>query len=493
MRAVVGGIVHESSTFASGYIGDVQLADFAVHSGADLLQQFTGTNTVVGGYLSECADAGVSVVPAVHARAEPAGAVSPEAYGQLRDRLVAALDVDCELVLLDLHGAGVVAPDQSLESDLLGAVRAAVGPRRVVAVCLDLHANMTPEMCELADVVVGFHEYPHVDMARRARRAARIAIELSAGRLADVHIGLRRLPMVLPPSPTDEPAAARLRGLVEAAEAQSGVLACSAFHGFPYADTPQAGSSIVTVVTGNAPTLGDSVGERIGGWLWQHRDEFLPATLDPAQAVATAAAVTSGPVIVGDAADNPGGGGSGDGTYLLRAILDHGGPACFATLHDPAVVRQAVAAGVGAILDVRLGGRHREVSGPPVAARSVVRALTDGRVVQQSVRRGKTLDFGQCAWLRIGALDLVVASERRQVFDPAILLLHGIDPARYRLVAVKSAYNFRSGFSHLNGQLLAADSLGLTTRRIESLGPRGPSSRLWPMNVKAAAHEKGSH
>jgi microcystin degradation protein MlrC len=482
MRAAVGGINHESSTYASAWIGEVPLSDFGVHPADAVVEAFTGTNTTIGGFLAACRHDGVTVVPMPHARAEPAGAVSPAAYTVLKADLLAALPADVDLILLDLHGAGVVAPDLSLEWDLLAAVRAVVGRTPVIGLSLDLHANVPEQICDLADVVVGFREYPHVDMAERATRAGGLAIAAARRRHSAPRIATRilRVPMVLPPSPTDGGAAANLRDLAiaEAAMADK-VLETTVFHGFPYADTPQCGVSVASVHDG-AEAAADVVNARIARWLTDHRDEFLPTPLTPTAAVALA--TTGPPVVIGDAADNPGGGASGDGTYLLRALLDSGVRACFATLHDPDAVAAAGAAGVGAELEVALGGRHGRMSGDPIVARARVCALTDGVVVHQAVRKGLRLEFGPCAWLRVGVVDLIVASRRRQVFDPAILALHGIDPSNYPVVAVKSAFHFRAGFGHLTDRLVAADSPGLTTRTVETLVPDGPAGRLWPMN-----------
>lgn len=483
MRAAVAGLVHESSTFATAVTGGTTLADFAVHTGTELMVEFTGTATCVGGYLAACADAGVEVVPAFHARAEPAGAVDRTAYERLRERLLATLPPGIPVVLLDLHGAGVIDNGGSLEVPLLHATRNAVGPEVVLAVTLDLHANVPPDLLSHADIVVGLHEYPHVDMAQRARRAAEAAFAAARGRVRP-HTRQFRLPMVLPPSPTDAGPARELRDLARAAEQRPGVLACTVFHGFPYADTPQAGTSVITVTDGD-DQLAAAVNEDVAGWVWRHRDRFRPVETSPDHAVAHARRGATRPVVVGDAADNPGGGGSGDGTYLLGAILAAGVRACFATLHDPAAVGRAARAGLGATVDLALGGRHGAASGPPLAVRGRVEAITDGHLIQQSVRRGKAVDFGQCVRLRVGAADLVVASNRVQVFDPQVFALHGIDPADYPLVAVKSAYHFRAGFRHLAGTLLTVDGPGLTSRRVDLMTPRRATAHLWPMAPSA--------
>src|SRR3546814_17136575 len=55
---------------------------------------------------------------------------------------------------------------------MLRRVREVVGPDLPVAVSLDLHANVTPEMVAFADSLEIYRTYPHVDMAATGRRTA---------------------------------------------------------------------------------------------------------------------------------------------------------------------------------------------------------------------------------------------------------------------------------------------------------------------------------
>ncbi|WP_340527667.1 MlrC C-terminal domain-containing protein, partial [Cupriavidus necator] len=70
-----------------------------------------------------------------------------------------------------------------------------------------------------------------------------------------------------------------------------------------------------------------------------HREAFRPTFPTSAQGVALALSAAEGPVDVNEYADNPGGGTPGDGTHLLRALLDTNPPAgtcCFASINDAA-------------------------------------------------------------------------------------------------------------------------------------------------------------
>ncbi|WP_274381478.1 MlrC C-terminal domain-containing protein [Paenibacillus mesophilus] len=73
------------------------------------------------------------------------------------------------------------------------------------------------------------------------------------------------------------------------------------------------------------------------------------------------------PIVLNETSDNPGAGTPGDGTYLLRAMLGRGlSEACFAFIYDPKTAEQAHAAGVGATIDIRLGGKTDDWHGSPL-------------------------------------------------------------------------------------------------------------------------------
>ena len=107
--------------------------------------------------------------------------------------------------------------------------------------------------------------------------------------------------------------------------------------------------------------------------------DFEPELIAPADGIRLALR-TPGLVAVTDPADNPLSGGIGDTPALLAALLAAGleEPSVYASLADPGVVECARAAGEGAMLDLRLGGRRTPLYGEPVALRARVLRYTDG-------------------------------------------------------------------------------------------------------------------
>ena len=59
--------------------------------------------------------------------------------------------------------------------------RNVLGPDRPIVMSLDLHANITRRMVELADAIVGYHTYPHVDMFEVGQKAARLMLRILNG------------------------------------------------------------------------------------------------------------------------------------------------------------------------------------------------------------------------------------------------------------------------------------------------------------------------
>lgn len=486
MRIAVGGLEHETNTYATDVMGTTSLADFQRLRGAELLDR-RGTRTFLGGFLHAADDAGHEIVPTFWAWAGPSGIIEAAAYEEMKAELLAgiaaALPVDA--VALSMHGAGVVEGIEDLESDLATAVRMLVGPDIPLVVPLDLHGNITTEMGEAIDLMLGVHEYPHTDMFDRGVEAITSLPNLiNKTWRPTTHV--QRVPLLLPTSTTDEGPAAAIRDLCLLAEKQADVIDATFFHGFPYTDIGATGASIV-VTTHDDPALAQAVATEIASALWDARASFLTESVSPGVAIELARmklTSSAGPIVINDTADNPGGGTPGDGTHLLRAIIDADiENSCFGFVFDPATAAAAHAAGIGADIDVRIGGRHGDLHGEPIQTTAYVKTLTDGRFVHTSpMLAGVRANLGPSARLVIGTVDVIVTSKRNQTFDAEVFLLHGLDVATRSIVGLKSSQHFRAGFRHLASAIITADSPGLTTLDVTVFEHPNADQSLWPID-----------
>lgn len=490
MRIAIGGISHETNTFADAVTGTTGLDRFIVRRGDEILGA-RGSATFVAGFLAACDEIGAEPLPTLWALAYPSGTITADAYATLKDELLEQLGrlLPVDAVALELHGAGVVDGIDDLEGDLGTAVRALVGPGVPIVAALDLHGNVTDRMAAAFDAFFGNELYPHTDGFERGHEAVSAVPRILAGEWAPVtHI--THLPMALPPATTDpgQPAA-EMNELCRAVESRPGVIDCTVFHGFPYVDVAPVGVHVV-VTTHDDPVLARRCADEVGAWIWANRERFRHEAHSPDGAVQAAAKLVAAgtrPIVVNETSDNPGGGSPGDGTHLLRAMLDAGlEDATFGFVADPEVAEAAHRAGVGARIEVRLGGKHGDLHGEPIELTGQVRTLTDGRIVLQHMLKGVRLNLGPSARLRCGGLDVIVTSNPFQTMDAEIFLLHGIDVTRCSVIGLKSSHHFRAGFRHLAGAILTADAPGLTTNQVEVFARTRAGRPLWPRDPDAS-------
>jgi len=329
-------------------------------------------------------------------------------------------------------------------------------------------------------------------MGERGREAVSMIPRLLGG--LKTHVHLERVPTFLPlcmmctsaPFP-----AAEMNELCWSMEKTPGVLDCSVFHGFPYADISIAGTRVI-VTTDNDPQLARQVARQVGAWIWNNRDRFRHRATSSVMAVAQVKEATTGPVCVNETADNTGCGAPGDGTHLLHAILRadfQAGEACFGWIYDPVCVRQAIDAGVGANIKVALGGKlDVGVAGVPVQALAHVVGLNNGRhtAVPGSAYDGIERDMGTTAHLLIHNVDVLVVSKRVQCFDEGLFTKCGINISKYKIVGIKSSTHFRAGWEPISTQIITADDPGLSSNALEVFEPlRSNKLAYWPINAEA--------
>ncbi|HTO56081.1 MAG TPA: M81 family metallopeptidase [Myxococcota bacterium] len=483
MRVALASLQHETNTYCPGR---TRLSDFQIARGPEIAPRAKGTRTALGGWVAGLDQIGAELVGLVAAGATPSGVIEGDAYralcGELEVALARAGRIDA--VALALHGAAVAEDVDDVEADWCERIRAHVGADVPLLATFDLHGNVSAAGLASIDLLFPCREYPHVDTFERGVEAARALPALRARVIRPVtHV--ERLPMLLPPATTRSGPAARVNALCAEQRARPGVLGCSFFHGFPYADVPLAGASIVASADGD-PELARDAARAVASFVWEQREAFRPATLSCVEAVARARALPGGPIVIHETCDNPGGGAPGDGTHLLRAMLEAGlDRACFGCIADPEAARTAHARGVGTKLALALGGKSDGLHGAPLHVRAEVTALSNGRFSPRALLAGVELDLGPMARLRIGGIDVLVSSRRQQTFDDEVFRSHGIDVRRMKIVGLKSAHHFRAGFEGLASAIVTADGPGLTTQRIEVF-PRERTPRpIWPLDPEA--------
>ncbi|MFN8024590.1 MAG: M81 family metallopeptidase [Acidimicrobiales bacterium] len=491
MRIGIGGIFHETSTYATQVLGTVGAADFTVTRGAQVLDAHLATGTEVGGAMRAAERLGITLVPLMLAMSSPGPTIDGACYRSLADELVrtTAASLPLDGILLVLHGAGVAEGVPSIEIDLVRQLRGVVGPIPIVAT-LDLHANLGSDWASSVDASFPCRQYPHTDLDTRADEA------LSAlHRLVDtgLHVvtACETVPVICTAGCTDDGVMAESIGwCLDAMAADESVLDVSILHGFPFTDVSDAGMHVLASRVDGDRAAAAATARALAERLWDRRGSLVATALSAEAAVAAALdtwRTDGGPVVINETSDNPGGGAPGDGTHLLRALIDAGAVgALFGCIFDPEVAAAAHAAGPGERIDVRLGARYGSLHGRPIEAVARVAAVTDGRCVAEGpIAAGSRIELGPSALITIDGIDVVITSRAEQVWDASVFRTHGVDPEHRPVVAVKSSTHFRAAFGPMATAVFTADPPGLTALDVSCLPRHHHRRPLWPLDPSA--------
>jgi microcystin degradation protein MlrC len=491
MRLAIGGIIHETSTFVRTR---TTLADFensrGVQRGEEILHTYAGTNVCTGGFLEGAERFGFEPVPLLRADAWPGGLIVRSDYEALRDELCERLrqaDAKERLdgVLLDLHGAMVVDGIDDGDGDVVAAVREALGPDRPIVFTQDLHGNHTRLRITAGDALVGFDTFPHVDMAERGLEAAEIIVRAVRGEIRPVN-AIHQLPLFWATSRqvTAHPPMNEVIDKAHEMERRSGILCVTVATGFPWADVPDVGGSVVVTADGNRE-LAQETADELAAWIWERRDRCYAEPLPVREALAAGEREGRYPIILADHTDNTGGGSPGDSTEVLRTLLDQGvTDAVLLYMVDPEVAEQAHRAGMGARISVNLGGKSDPIQGPPIQAEAEVKALSHGEFAYDGpMFSGLRGNLGCSAWIQIAGVAVVVVSGREQPFDTAFARSLGLDCARMRVIALKSSAHFRAAFEPIAGSIYNVDAAGIHTHVFRDLAYRKRIRPVFPVEI----------
>ena len=464
MRILIAGFQHETNTFAPS------LADWTAFTagftfpayvrGAQMQKQFTGINIPVGGFIESALQKGWTLIPSLWAGASPSSYVTKDAFERIAKEICTdiqnAQQQGLDAVYLDLHGAAVAQHIADCEGELIARIRAIVGEGVPIVASLDLHANVTHRMLALADALVSYRTYPHVDMAKTGELAADLlARRIKHGSKEVMHF--QRLPYLLPlnaQSTWMQPGKRIYEELVSL-DAQHGTV-LSFCMGFPAADFEEC----APMVWG----YGDETQRAVDTLFASVREptQWDPRVLPVREAVALAierAAQSDKPIIIADTQDNPGAGGDSNTTGVLHELLRQGaglrfpGRVALGLLFDPAAAKAAHAAPL-AVINIALGKAVSTFTGvlsdPPVQADWRIDALSNGQCTYLGpMMTGVTAHLGASTALSTQGIRVAVVSGQAQLLDRELLRMVGIHAEEMKIVVVKSSNHFRADFTPL--------------------------------------------
>ena len=440
-------------------------------SGAAALDAARGTESelaAVAAFADEHPEWDVTVLRCCSAN--PGGPIDDVTFATIRDEIVAGLSGrQWDAVYLSLHGAAIARKEFAPDLALVRAVAAVT--MRPIGASFDLHANLDPAIAAHLAAASGYRTYPHVDMKATAARVLDQLRRVTAGQTAP-EVVVHPLRILLP-SFNMRTAAGPMADVLAVARAleREPLLDISVFGGFPYADTPATGASVLVVADG-AVEHAQRAAADVAAQLRSRASEFEPRLVAPAEGLRAALAAPPGLVAVTDPADNPLSGGAADTAGLFRALLEREPcvPCVFAYFADEDVVAAAHAAGTDAKLNVTLGGKRSAAFGAGVTVEARVARVGHARFVNQGpMEHGLVVDLGSSAVLDVRGIEVIVTSRIGAANDPAIFAAHGIDLANIRLLCVKAKNHFRAAFEPLCSAIIDVDCPGPASADLRAL------------------------
>jgi microcystin degradation protein MlrC len=198
-------------------------------------------------------------------------------------------------------------------------------------------------------------------------------------------------------------------------------------------------------------------------------------------------AAERGPVILADIADSGAGGTAGDATVTFKTLLDLGARnAAVCSICDQEAIDICLQAGVGAEVNLLVGGKRDRLHGDPVAITGKVRLIHEGSFVRSGPQnRGVTQTVGRCVVVEIGGrggIELMLTEHRAHPNDLQYFRAFGIEPTERQMLVLKSAAHYRAAFDPIAAETIEVDAPGITSPRLENYPYQHLRRPMYPLD-----------
>ena len=501
-RILFGGLFHETHTF----LGETtRWADFEVTTDDAILAK-VGDGSPTDGFLAVAKSQDWVVVPTIDARCVPSGTVEDDMFerywAEFERRAAPAISAGIDAIYLVLHGAMATQTFRDAEGELLGRIRALPGAKALpIFGVLDLHANLSARMCRDANGCVMYRENPHTDARQAAERGAQLLARSLREKQVPRMVWCRPPILWAPPgtgTQTDPMMSLKLFANKLETEHPE-IWACNIAAGYSFADTPDTGCSI-SVVT----TLPDEVARKLleGGarlaWSLRERGTILYPSVDEVVRNLKPDDFTKGPVVLVEPADNIGGGAPGDGTGILRSLLQHRIERSLVIINDPVSVLALRDATPGQVLPLAVGGRGSPLDAGPVNIAATFVSRSDGNFTLEDPNshlasmNGLHIKMGPCAVVRTEGVTILLTSRKTAPFDLGQLRSQGIEPTAFRVIGVKAAVAHKRAYDKISRVSFYVDTPGPCTSNLATLPWQKLVRPVYPLDDAALGQPKFS-
>lgn len=454
-RIAIAGFSHETNTF-SPIPTPYESLKF---TGPDDYLAVKGKkiNNAILGFSDMVEKSGHEVEILFSARTAPSNQVELDAFNKVMDRMVHEISEKGPFdgVFLVLHGAMIYEGFNDGETEIIRRLRAVVGDIPIVA-SLDLHGNITKESIDLSTAMVSCREYPHIDFYETGERCAKLMEHAFAdGPLYKAYRQIPFLPVLSTCSTFTEPCKS-VYATIDEVEKDSSVLCASIMEGFPPADAEFTGPSVFAYA--KTQDAADTAVDMLYEGFVSKEGDFTSNPPNAEEGVRQAielAEKEEKPVVISDGLDNPGGGSTSDTVWILEQLLAQDAPeTALGLMFDVGAAELAHKAGEGSEITIELGGKLMPDQKPFKGTFEVVKLYEGELTGTGPMAKGKIMDLGKMAQLKIGNVRIVVVSDRTQAADQAPFAVVGIDPKEMQILVLKSSNHYRADFQPISSHII---------------------------------------
>jgi microcystin degradation protein MlrC len=475
MRIAIGSLFQESNTFSPRPTTLESFQAVYLWRGDEVFSKLRGARIEIPGCLSVLEPEGIEAIPLIATSALAGGVVARATFellmSDMEARLKQAGKVDA--VLLPLHGAMAIEDEDDAESEIIERIARLVPDGTPIGVSLDLHGLVTERMLKPNVFVIGYRDYPHIDMFETGVRLAETMVGVLKGRIVP-RMAIAKLPLIVSPSKarTVEDPLKSIVAVVRKMEADGEILHGSLFPVQPWLDLPGLGFGVLVCTNGDAPGA-QRAANKLADLVWERRHEFEPDLVDLKSSIDVGLR-EDGTTVVADSGDAPSGGSAADNTSVLKALLDAGADRSdrkiYLTMCDADAAKICARGGVGSTQALDVGHKVSRSDGTPLRIQCRVHSVSDGTFTMLDAgSRGITVELGLTVVVSIGSIRMVIRSNPSFEWDTGIYTAFGLRIEEASLIFVKSPSHFRVSYAPHASRILLADTPGPTCPNMRRL------------------------
>lgn len=437
-----------------------QLSDFEYFKGEDIFKKLVVRDIF--------RDNGFTLIPSIYANALPSGTVELSVYHYFASQILNTVKEhpDADGIYIYVHGSMEVEEIGSGELYLLKEIRKLVPRTCLIALTMDLHANITDELGDYADIICGYKTAPHVDQPESQMRAAKALITCLKNGIRP-HTVVKKIPMLVK-GDTMLTANEPLRSLEQETrilEEKEDIFGANLFFGHCWIDAPNTAAS--AVVSAADPEEAKTLAEMLADKLWNTRKDyrFLIEAESPEECVKRALEGTEHRIFITDSGDNTTAGAEGDRLDLFRLFLDAmpSKKTCIAGITNQPII------------DAFWDHRDGETVTLPIFDGICARLVAHGDILGWAKEIiGRSLTFA------IGNIDVIFTELRSAFIEKGNFDKANADLLSYDVVVVKLGYLFEELKPYADRELFALTD-GASCVELARLGLQRIRRPMYPL------------